>query len=161
MKINGIYLNEYKNLIQSTNLQKGYQEFVSFFRAFRTFLAKNMSDYTFTGNIVENNMDYSYFQFTNDELKSKGLKFVIAFVHKEFTCEVWLSGMNRNVQINYHKKFLNLKSSFSLTPDPKKFDYILKKELFNEIDDENTDNLFEKSQTNIEEFIKKINKFVF
>ncbi len=59
MKINANYINEYKKLIQSTNLQKGYQEFVKFFRGLRTYLSGNMSDYKFTGNIVENNMDYS------------------------------------------------------------------------------------------------------
>ena len=82
--INTNYIEEYKKIIQTTNLQKGYQEIIKFFRYLRNYLQKEMNDFYFTGNIVENNMDYSYFQFTNENLKKKGLKIVFVFLHKEF-----------------------------------------------------------------------------
>lgn len=104
MKTNGNYIMEYKNIIQSTNLKKGYQEFIKFFRYLRAYLAKELKDYNFTSNIVENNMDYSYFQFTNQKLKAKGLKIVVAFDHQKFIYEVWLSGINRKVQTAYYDK---------------------------------------------------------
>ena len=53
MKINSKYINEYKRLMQTTDLQKGYQEFIKFFRGLRTYLSGSMSKYKFTGNIVE------------------------------------------------------------------------------------------------------------
>lgn len=160
MKINANYINEYKKLIQSTNLQKGYQEFVKFFRGLRTYLSGNMSDYKFTGNIVENNMDYSYFQFTNDELQSKGLKFVIAFTHNKFEYEVWLSGINRKTQINYHGKLSKAKHKYTMSPDPNRFDYILKDKLFDKVNYNDCEKLFDDAKNNIQVFAKKIAKLV-
>ena len=160
MKINKDYIMEYKKLIQSTDLQKAYQEFIKFFRGLRTYLAKNLPEYKFTGNIVENNMDYSYFQFTNDMLQSKGLKFVIAFIHNKFEYEIWLSGMNREIQINHHKTLINKKHTYTMSLDPNKFDYILKDKLFTDVNYEDCKRLFDNAKLNIRTFSKKITKLV-
>ena len=160
MKINTNYINEYKKIIQSTNLQKGYQEFVKFFRGFRAYLADNLSEYKFTGNIVENNMDYSYFQFSNDDLQSKGLKFVIAFIHNKFEYEIWLSGMNRKIQINYHSKLSKVKHKYTMSPDPNRLDYILKEKLFDEVNYDDCEKLFNTAITNLKVFSEKISKIV-
>lgn len=160
MKINSNYINEYKKILQSTNLQKGYQEFIKFFRGFRTYLADNLSEYKFTGNIVENNMDYSYFQFSNDDLQSKGLKFVIAFTHYKFEYEIWLSGMNRKIQINYHSKLSKAKHKYTMSPDPNRFDYILKDKLFDELNYDDCEKLFNTAIKNIKVFSEKITKIV-
>jgi len=118
----------FKNLILTTNLQSGYQNQIALFRVIRTFLKANNSEYDFSGNIVENNMDYSYFQFTNSYYKDKGLKFVIAFVYKSFSFEIWLSGFNRKFQVKY---FNALKGIFTpeelLTANPTRTDYIIRK----------------------------------
>ncbi len=160
MKINTGYINEYRKILQSTNLQKGYQEFVKFFRGIRTYLAVNLSEFKFTGNIVENNMDYSYFQFTNDELQSKGLKFVVAFTHNKFEYEIWLSGMNRKTQINYHGKLSKAKHTFTMSPDPSRFDYILRDRLFDEVNYDDCEKLFDTAKINIQAFAQKITKLV-
>lgn len=69
-------LSEYKELLQTANLREGYQEFIKLFRYIRVALEKSMPEYKFQGNIIENGMDYSYFLFTNKNLKEKGLKIV-------------------------------------------------------------------------------------
>lgn len=122
----GSVIDEYKRLLQTTNLQKGYQEFVKSFRQLRTFLQKELPAYAFTGNIVENNMDYAYFQFTNEDLQSKGLKIVIVFVHSEFAYQIWLSGVNRKIQREYYEKLNNKSHPYTLTKNPERTDYILK-----------------------------------
>lgn len=160
MKINSNYINDYKILIQTTDLQKDYQEFIKFFRGLRTFLAGSMTDYKFTGNIVENGMDYSYFQFTDDELQSKGLKIVISFVHKEFVYEMWLSGMNRKIQCKYHSLLSNEKCKYELSKDPNKVDYIIKDKLVDDINYEKYDRLVQDIQTNIDKFIKDVRTLV-
>ncbi|MFA5850926.1 MAG: hypothetical protein WC833_13730 [Bacteroidales bacterium] len=160
MKINSVYINEYRKILQSTNLQKGYQEFVKFFRGLRTYLAVNLSEFKFTGNIVENNMDYSYFQFTNDELKSKGLKFVVAFTHNKFEYEIWLSGMNRKKQINYHGKLSKVKHPFTMSPDPGRFDYILRDKLFDEVNYDDCEKFFDTAKIKIQSFAQQIAKHV-
>lgn len=128
----GSVIDEYKRLLQTTNLQKGYQEFVKSFRQLRTFLQKELPAYAFTGNIVENNMDYAYFQFTNEDLQLKGLKIVIVFVHSEFAYQIWLSGVNRKTQREYYEKLNNKSHPYTLTKNPERTDYILKATLIDD-----------------------------
>lgn len=154
----GQYINEYKRLILSTNLQKGYQEFVKFFRALRTYLEKELPGYTFTGNIVENNMDYSYFQLANDDMKSKGLKIVIAFVHGDFTYQVWLSGLNRDIQRKYYEEFTEKNHPYDLTGNPSKTDYILKTDLIDDCNYNDVADLMKTIKESVVEFIHNVER---
>lgn len=126
MKFDQKLLMNYKTLLQTTDLEKSYQEFIRLFRFIRIELEKNMTQYKFQSNIVENGMDYSYFQLTDEELKKTGLKIAIVFVHKTFQFEVWLSGYNRKVQCKYYELFKDDENIFLSCNDPKKNDYILK-----------------------------------
>jgi hypothetical protein len=155
---NGEYIDEYKRLIQTTNLQKGYQEFIRFFRNLRTYLQKEMPEYSFTGNIVENNMDYSYFQFTNERLKSKGLKIVIAFVHADFVYQIWLSGLNREIQRNYYKVLQGTNHPYILTNNPTKTDYILQTQLVDECNYDDIEGLLKTIKENALEFINEVER---
>lgn len=155
----GSYINEYRRLIQETNLQKGYQEFITFFRALRTYLQKQLPEYAFTGNIVENNMDYSYFQFSNDDLKSKGLKIVIVFVHTEFACQIWLSGMNREVQAKYYNEFTKKSHPYILTDNPSKTDYILKTILVEDNNYNDVESVFQTIKDKTVEVMKSMEQF--
>lgn len=156
MDINGKFIDEYKEIMQNTNLQRGYQEFIKFFRYLRIYLEKETMGFTFTGNIVENNMDYSYFQFTNNELKTKGLKIVIVFVHKDFNYEIWLSGINRNIQNKYFDDLKKSKKQYALTDNPNRTDYILKTNIIANYDYDNLDKLLNEMKTSINEFIDNI-----
>lgn len=155
---NGDYINEYNRLIQTTNLQKGYQQFIKFFRSLRTYLQSEMTEYTFTGNIVENNMDYSYFQFTNEALKSKGLKIVIAFVHADFVYQIWLSGLNRETQRRHYEYLKEKKHPYSLTSNPSKTDYILQTQLIDECNYHDIEELLITIKEKTLEFIHEVER---
>ena len=139
-------LSEYKELLQTTNLRKGYQEFIKLFRYIRVSLEKNMPEYKFQVNIVENGMDYSYFLFTNESLKEKGLKLAIVFVHSNFQFEVWLSGYNRNYQLKYYDLLKGKNIPFQLTDNPARKDYILRVVLEENVDISDADLLTERIQ---------------
>lgn len=126
MKFDRNLLNTYRTLLQTTELQKSYQEFVALFRFLRIRLAELMPEYKFQGNIVENAMDYSYFQFTDEELKAAGLKIAVVFVHADFRFEVWLSGVNRKVQRKYYEQLKDCELAYELTDNPERKDYILR-----------------------------------
>lgn len=126
MDFNAHYLALYKNLLETTQLQQGYQEFIKLFRFLRIELEKKFPSFSFSGNIAENTMDFAYFQLTNEKLKSKGLKIQIVFVHKEFCFEVWASGFNRKIQCAYYEKLKNKPQKYILNLNPSKVDYILK-----------------------------------
>lgn len=125
MKFNTELLKEYRNILQTTNLQLCYQEFIRLFRYIRTGLEASMPEYKFQAKIVENSMDYSYFSFTNSELKKKGLKVVVVFIHQYFHFEIWVSGYNRNIQTKYYEKLKEVSFPFQLTEDPIHNDYII------------------------------------
>ena len=123
------YIQEYETLLKTTHLQRDYQEFLAFFKYLRVYLERELPDYSFAGGIVENGMDYSYFQFTGDGLREQGLKIVIAFVHKTCALEVWLSGVNRKTQAAVFELLQKTGTEHEQTPDPNRFDYILKSKI--------------------------------
>lgn len=134
MKFNTDLLNAYKRLLQTTNLKEGYQEFVALFRYLRIELEKQLPAYQFQGKIVENGMDYSYFQFADEKLKQQGLKIVVVFVHRDFQFEVWLSRVNRKVQCQYHHLWQQSPIAFELASNPSRQDYIFRVPLSEELD---------------------------
>lgn len=134
MDFNKTYLKIYENLIKTTDLKKGYQEFIRLFRYIKVELQKEFPTFSFSGNIVENGMDYSYFQLVNETLKNNGLKVVISFIHSDFNFEVWLSGYNRKWQIKFYEKLKNQGLEYELNHQPSKLDYIIKLPLNRSID---------------------------
>ena len=60
--------------MQTTNIQESYQEIIKFIKHIRANLVIQMDDYDFSSKVVENQMDFSYFQATKKALKEKGLK---------------------------------------------------------------------------------------
>jgi hypothetical protein len=158
MKINKDYIEEYENIVKTTQLQRGYQEFLKFFNYLRIFLKKKFVNYKFTSSIVENKMDYSYFQMTSREYKLKGLKFVIAFIHKDSKYQIWLSGYNRSVQNKYFEKLKFKDLKYNLTNNPNKTDYILKHDLV--VDYNNLEKLLIVIEEQVTNFINETNKFI-
>ena len=137
LNFNSKYLNNYKNLLLTTELQLFYQEFIKLFRFLRIELEKELPNFSFSSNIVENNMDFSYFQLTDPDLKEKGIKIQIVFVHKDFRFEIWASGYNRKIQSRYYNHLKNQSMKYYLNNNPEKIDYILKAEIEKNIELDN------------------------
>lgn len=137
LNFNSKYLDNYKNLLLTTELQLFYQEFIKLFRFLRIELEKELPNFSFSSNIVENNMDFSYFQLTDPDLKEKGIKIQIVFVHKDFRFEIWASGYNRKIQSRYYNHLKNQSMKYYLNNNPEKIDYILKAEIEKNIELDN------------------------
>ena len=60
-------------------------------------------------------------------VKENLVKIVFVFIHKDFQFQIWLSGINRNIQEKYFNIYKNTK--YNLSIDPNKTDYILYKDL--------------------------------
>lgn len=119
-------LETYRSLLRDTELQRAYQEFVRFFRWLRGSLEQQLPEFRFQSGIAENAMDYAYFSFTSPELREKGLKLVVAFVHKEFQLEVWLSGVNRQAQCRWADRLPGCEAPMEKTADPAHLDYLVR-----------------------------------
>lgn len=126
MKFDSELLEQYHTLLQTTELQQGYREFVQWFRYLRSELERQMPAFRFQNSITENAMDYAYFSFTSPELREKGLKLVVAFVHKTFCLELWLSGINRGAQCRWASRLRDCPMPMELSQDPAATDYLLR-----------------------------------
>ena len=128
-------LETYHTLLQTTDLQKAYQEFIRLFRFLRNELERQLPDFHFQSGITENNMDYAYFSFTNPSLKEKGVKLVVAFDHKNFRLEVWLSGVNRAAQGRWAEQWSICPPPMELTQDPDHTDFVVRLPVETELSD--------------------------
>lgn len=126
MNFDSTLLETYRTLLQTTDLQKAYQEFIRLFRFLRNELERQMPDFRFQSSITENAMDYAYFSFTDPGLKEKVLKLVVVFDHKNFRLEVWLSGVNRTAQCRWAEYWRACPSPMELTPNPHQTDFVVR-----------------------------------
>lgn len=156
MEIHFEYIQEYESLLKTTHLQRDYQEFVKFFKQLRVSLEQEMPSCSFLGGIMENGMDYSYFQFTSDALREQGLKIVIAYVHTTCSLEVWLSGVNRKTQASVFARLQKTGTDYEQTPDPNRFDYILKEKILPTRGFSGGDELISELHANVARFLANV-----
>lgn len=91
-------LQEYQRHLQSTKLQATYNRLMAFVANLRNhFDEKYSNDYT-VGDLYEGRLDTTYFPIAPDVLKNDKLKFNIVFDHANMRFEIWLVGLNRDVQ---------------------------------------------------------------
>ena len=111
----------------------------------RTDLMKSLSDqYSFAG-ILHGYMDYTYFYYSNDFLKSKKLKLGLVLNHFEMRFEVWLLGNTLPNQKKYWELLKTTKWNMDKREMPKYS--ILEITLVENPDFNNLDSLSEQIET--------------
>ena len=108
---------------------------MSLIKTIASVLEERLPAYRFMKRIVENQMDVTYFQLTNEQLKDRGLKIQVVFVHETCEFEVWMSGYNRNIQCAYAKVLAHQVHPFLVGTDPARDDYIVKAVIKNRMTD--------------------------
>ena len=95
------YVGIYKEQLDKGDILIAYNHLVKFVMNLRVGIIKNLSkQYSFT-SILHGYMDYTYFYYTNEFLKSKKLKLGLVLNHVEMRFEIWLLGNTIAVQKNY------------------------------------------------------------
>ncbi|MFK7920554.1 MAG: hypothetical protein AB8H47_01295 [Bacteroidia bacterium] len=95
------YVSIYKEQLDKGDILIAYNGLVKFVMQLRTDFIKNLSErYAFSG-ILHGYMDYTYFYFTNEFLKSKKLKLGLVLNHLEMRFEIWLLGNTKDIQKSY------------------------------------------------------------
>ncbi len=109
------YIAIYKQQLDKGDILIAYNQLVKFVMKLRLDCIKSCSEYySFTG-ILHGYMDYTYFYYSNDFLKSKKLKLGLVLNHSEMRFEIWLLGNTKSVQTNYW----NLLKKFKWNKDRK------------------------------------------
>jgi len=113
------YVAIYKEQLNKGDILIAYNELVKFVMKLRVDFIKNLAEhYSFSG-ILHGYMDYTYFYYTNDILKSKKLKLGLVLNHLEMRFEIWLLGNTITVQKSYWDLLKNSKWSIDKTKMPK------------------------------------------
>jgi hypothetical protein len=104
MKSFNEYVNEYRKQLARGDIQQAYRGLMDYIRGLKTHLQNKYPDY-FVTSIYQGYMDMTYFSFFPQSLKRRKLKVGIVFVHEAMRFEVWLFGINKQVQTKYWKLF--------------------------------------------------------
>ena len=95
------YVALYKEQLDKGDILIAYNQLVKFVMKLRVDFIKNLSEqYSFTG-ILHGYMDYTYFYYSNEFLKSKKLKLGLVLNHLEMRFEIWLLGNTISIQKNH------------------------------------------------------------
>lgn len=95
------YIAIYKEELKKGDILIAYNELVKFTMKLRSTFIKSLSNkFSFSG-ILHGYMDYTYFYYSNDFLKSKKLKLGLVLNHLEMRFEIWLLGNTIPVQKKY------------------------------------------------------------
>lgn len=95
------YVDFYKAQLAKGDIQIAYTRLLKYMGALKAYLENHMPDKFTFGNVAPGYMDYTYFSFFNDFLRSKKLRFGIVLNHQKACFELWLMGQNAAVQNEY------------------------------------------------------------
>lgn len=113
------YVSIYKEQLKKGDILLAYNELVKFVMKLRTGFINNFSgQYSFAG-ILHGYMDYTYFYYSNDFLKSKKLKLGLVLNHLEMRFEIWLLGNTISTQKKYWELLKTTKWNKNKTEMPK------------------------------------------
>lgn len=91
----------YKDLLAEGDIRIAYEALRKYMLALRTHLSSELSDSYSFRNVSPGYMDYTYFYFFDDHLRSRKLRFGIVLNHRQMRFELWLLGQNAEVQSEY------------------------------------------------------------
>ena len=89
---------EYQAQLEKGKIQLAYKGLMEYLSALRSDFAREYPQFELPGALYFGYMDMSYFAIVPPLFKPHKLKIAVVFLHQEFRFEVWLSGVNRQVQ---------------------------------------------------------------
>lgn len=113
------YVAIYQEQLDKGEIQIAYAALVKFVMNLKTEFSKSSAQQYSFGNILQGYMDYTYFYFSNDFLKSKKLKYGIVLNHQKMRFEIWLLGSTADVQRKYWNILKTSKWNADRTEMPK------------------------------------------
>ena len=93
-------MGEYRSQLAKGVIQQAYRGLMDYFWSLKSFFEKNHPGYA-SGGVYYGFMDMTYFPLFPQALKQRKLKIAVVFVHETFRFEVWLAGVNKNIQAKY------------------------------------------------------------
>jgi hypothetical protein len=124
------WMMEYKKQMQLGNVPKAYKGLMDYILELRNYFKKKYPDWFVSGSLYTGCMDMTYFAVVPESFKSRGLKIAVVFIHETCRFEVWLSAVNKQVQVEYWQQIKDSGwSKYRLVPSVQGYDSILEETL--------------------------------
>ena len=106
-----IDIEEYQDYIANSKIQATYEYLIQFIAKIQ--LVFNHETNYQTTNISPGYMDYTYFSFFTPTMREKKLRFCLVLNHETIQFELWLMGLNAEIQEQYWNQFYSYKTKKS------------------------------------------------
>ena len=92
---------EYKKQLDKGDIQIAYRGLIEYMMGLKNFFKIKYPDFSVPSNLYQGYMDMTYFALFPEDLKKKKLKIAIVMIHDKMKLEIWLSGINKQIQNKY------------------------------------------------------------
>lgn len=103
------FIAVYKGLLEQGDIQIAYENLRKYVMILKAHFSKKFGDRYSFGNVSPGYMDFTYFPFFDEFLRSRKLRFGIVLNHQKMRFELWLMGQNAEDQVNYWELLKNTK----------------------------------------------------
>ena len=155
MKTLNQLINEYTSLLQQGEIQAAYKGILESIGKLRADFIKKYPLYEI-GSIYQGYMDMTYFSLITEQLKNKGLKIAIVYLHEKGAFEVWLSARNRDTAKKYDSVISSISNYIDVFHDNANQDAIIEYTLISDPDFENQALLTDIIEQGVEKFVAAI-----
>ena len=150
-------LYEYGELLKETDLQKAYKSLMQYIKELRRYFKEKYPEYDVSANLYPGYLDLTFFTITSKLAQQNQLKYAVVFRHDKMQFEVWLSGRNRAVMSEYHRKFTgHIMNKHSLTADDKGMSSIIETIVVEKPDFDNMTELTNQIDLGVISFIQEV-----
>jgi len=152
---------EYKNQLRKEEIIKAHRGLMEYMMGLRTYFSKKYPEFIVPGNMYQGYMDMTYFSVIPPQLKSKKLKIAVVITYPDIIFEVWLSGVNKQVQEKYWKLIKEKGwNKYRIPASVKGYDSILEHSITESPDFNNLDALTSLIEKSTISFIHDVVKFL-
>ena len=135
-------IQEYKKQLKKGSIQVAYKGLIEYIMGLKTLFLNKYPEYFVSASIYHGFMDMTFFSICPKSLKERKLKIVVVFIHESFQFEVWLAGVNKQVQKKYWELVKEKNwDKYQLVSSIEGADSIIGHVLVNEPDFSDTDDL--------------------
>ncbi len=154
-------MTEYRQQLEKGAIQVAYKGLMEYMMGLKTYLQNKYPDHYVSGSIYYGYMDMTYFSFIPGSLKNLKLKIAIVFLHETFKFEVWLAGVNKQVQQKYWLLFQESDwNKYHLVPSTQGMDSIIEHVLVVDPDFSDLDAMTDRIEQGTLSFIRDIESFL-
>lgn len=152
---------EYKKQLGLGTIQQAYKGLMDYMQGLKAHFKDRRPDFAVPGSLYFGYMDMTYFSLVPPALKDRSLKIAVVFLHEAFSFEVWLAGVNKQVQAQTWKQIKDSGwNKYPLVPSIQGEDAILRHVLTPTPDFSNLDGLTMQIEQGVLEFVREVESFL-